>query len=229
VYDYAKDVNQLLENTFKNNNLALLVGGTGLYVDAVCKGLDEIPEADEETREQLIQMEKEQGVEALAQLLKQKDPQGYERVAKENPQRVIRALEVVLTTGRSLYSFHTETKKPKSFTTIKIGLNLDREELYDRINKRVDEMMQQGFLEEAKSLISFKHKNALQTVGYKELFSYLNNDITLERAVELIKQNTRRYAKRQLTWFNRDKEITWFKPTDTQNIIAHIDQCLAHS
>ncbi|MGZ4057100.1 MAG: tRNA (adenosine(37)-N6)-dimethylallyltransferase MiaA [Bacteroidia bacterium] len=219
---YETEAISLLDDLFKDHETVILVGGSGLYIDAVCKGFDELPEADAEIRTKIKTLFETEGLEGLQDLLKKLDPEYYNKVDQNNPQRMSRALEVCLTTGLP-YSILREGKvKKRNFNSIKIGLNTSREILYERINLRVDNMIQKGLIEEVKSLQAFKHLNALQTVGYKELFDYLDNKTDLSTAVNSIKQNTRRFAKRQLTWFRRDEEIKWFETDDLENIIRYI-------
>jgi tRNA dimethylallyltransferase len=210
----------LLEELFKSNDYAIVVGGSGLYIDALCKGFDELPEANKEIRERIDFILKSQGIEGLQELLKQLDPGYHNKVDLQNPQRLSRAIEVSLTTGKPYSQFRKGENKKRNFKIVKIGLNTSREKLYEHINQRVDVMMDAGLISEVKSLIPYKHLNALQTVGYKELFDYFENKIDLPTAINLIKQNTRHFAKRQLTWFRRDKDITWFEPNELQKILA---------
>jgi tRNA dimethylallyltransferase len=214
----------LLEKLFQTNEKIILVGGSGLYIDAVCKGFDELPEADIETRNKINSVLKSKGIEGLQELLKELDINYYNKVDLQNPQRLSRALEVCLTTGIPYSTFRKGKIKKRNFNIIKIGLNTSRDVLYNRINQRVDEMMTHGLLNEVKSLLPFKHLNALQTVGYKELFDYLENKTDLKSAIDLIKQNTRRFAKRQLTWFRKDEEIKWFEPSQINEIMNYIKQ-----
>ncbi|MBK7181978.1 MAG: tRNA (adenosine(37)-N6)-dimethylallyltransferase MiaA [Bacteroidetes bacterium] len=213
---------QVLNTLFETKNYAILVGGSGLYIDAICNGLDELPEASEEIRQQLKLLYEEKGIMALQEQLKELDLNYYNQVDLNNPQRLMRALEVCLSTGKTYSEQRAGKTKARNFTTIKIGLTTSREELYNRINKRVDEMLQQGLLDEVKSLLPYQNKNALQTVGYKELFDYLENKTSLEQAVALIKQHTRNFAKRQLTWFKRDEQIQWFEPNEFEKIKQYI-------
>jgi len=223
---YETEVITLLDTLFLKNKTVVLVGGSGLYIDAVCKGFDELPEADPAVRETINLLLHEKGIEALQSLLKELDPVYYSKVDLQNPQRISRALEVCLTTGKP-YSILREGKiKPRNFKFIKIGLNTSRDILYARINNRVDNMMESGLLEEARILHPQKHLNALQTVGYNELFDYLENKTDLKSAIESIKQNTRKFAKRQLTWFRRDQEIKWFEPHEISEIQKFIDSQL---
>lgn len=216
-----------LEELFNEKNIVFAVGGSGLYIHALCDGLDEFPEIDSTIRENLQKELEENGLDWLCSKLQELDPEYYEQVDKQNPQRIIRALEVCIGTGNKFSSFRVGEKKLRPFETIKIGVEMPRERLYERINLRVDKMMDAGLLDEAKSLVHLKEKNALQTVGYKELFDYLEDKTSLEDAVELIKRNTRRFAKRQITWFRRDDSIKWFQPEEVKNIITYIESKLS--
>lgn len=220
---YETEAIALLEKLFQTHEKVILVGGSGLYIDAVCKGFDELPEADEEIRNKINLLLKTDGIEGLQKLLKELDINYYNKVDLQNPQRLSRALEVCLTTGKPYSELRKGKIKKRDFNIIKVGINTSREILYDRINKRVDEMMKNGLLNEVKSLQDFKHLNALQTVGYKELFDHLENNLDLNSAIELIKQNSRRFAKRQLTWFHRDEEIKWFEPNQAKEILVYIN------
>jgi len=226
---YEVETIALLDSLFKTNDTVILVGGSGLYIDAICKGFDELPEADADVRTKINTLLEEKGIEALQQLLKELDPDYYAKVDLQNPQRMSRALEVCLTTGTPYSALRKGNIKKRDFNIIKIGLNTDREVLYERINKRVDSMMQQGLLEEVKNLLPKKHLNALQTVGYNELFDFLENKTDLNTAVDAIKQNTRKFAKRQLTWFRRDTDIKWFEPNQSEEIIKFIRNTLKKS
>ncbi|MBA3706978.1 MAG: tRNA (adenosine(37)-N6)-dimethylallyltransferase MiaA [Bacteroidetes bacterium] len=216
----------LMGKLFLTNNNLILVGGSGLYIDAICKGFDELPEADMKVRNEINSLLTSKGIAALQELLQKLDPVYYNKVDLQNPQRLSRALEVCLTTGKAYSTLREGKNKKRNFNIIKIGLNTAREKLYDRINLRVDEMMLNGLLAETKQLQIYKHLNALQTVGYKELFDYFEGKTTLESAVELIKQNTRKFAKRQLTWFKKDPEIKWFDPIDREEIVDYIKKKL---
>ena len=207
---YERDALKLLDELFKKHDVLILVGGSGLYVDAVLNGLDQFPEVTTGTREKLEELLKTKGTAELQRLLQEKDPIYFQEVDIQNTQRVMRALEVCISSGKSFSSFRNQPKKPRDFHSIKIGLTADRDTIYDRINRRVDIMMNEGLLEEVKGLLSRKRLNALQTVGYRELFEYLEGDITLENAIENIKTNTRRFAKRQLTWYRKDPKVHWF-------------------
>jgi tRNA dimethylallyltransferase len=232
---FEKEAIALLDQLFKINEVLILVGGSGLYTDAVCNGFDELPEADETLRKKINSLLEAEGIEGLQHLLKQLDPVYYNQVDIQNPQRMGRALEVCLITGKPYSDFRKDKIKKRDFHCIKIGLNTSREVLYDRINLRVDQMMKEGLLEEVKSLEDYKQLNALQTVGYKELFDCLpeleaNKDQPviyqqlLKKATDQIKQNTRRFAKRQLTWFRRDEEMKWFEPKDVTSILTYIEE-----
>ncbi len=222
--DFELQALDLMNELFKKNTALIMVGGSGLYIDAICKGLDDLPQTDIRIREKLNIQFANEGLDSIKKPLSTYDPEYYAKVDQSNPQRMIRGLEFYLSTGLKLSSFLTNSKKERPFNIIKIGLNTDRSRLYDRINGRVDLMMQQGLLEEVKSLVPFKAYNALNTVGYSELFDYLDNKITLQEAVDRIKQNTRRFAKRQLTWFRRDDSITWFEPDQVNAIISFLNK-----
>ena len=221
---YEQDVMKLLEELFQESDYALLSGGSMMYIDAVCNGIDDIPTVDDVTRETLKRRLAEEGLEVLVEELHRLDPEHWEIVDRQNPRRVIHALEICIMTGQTYTSFRKAEKKARPFDIIKIGLNRDREELYSRINCRVDQMMADGLLDEVKRMNAYRNVNALNTVGYKELFNYLDNVWTLEEAVERIKGNTRRYARKQLTWFKRDTEMHWFHPDDKQMIKTYISQ-----
>ena len=215
---------EILQREFSTSNYALLTGGSMMYIDAVCNGIDDIPTVDEKTRETLKYRLSSEGLEPLARELKLLDPEYYEIVDKQNPRRVVHGLEICLITGKTYTSFRKREKKQRPFNIVKIGLNREREELYNRINQRVDQMMAEGLLEEAKSLYPMRQMNALNTVGYKEMFAYLDGTWTLEEAVERIKGNTRRYARKQLTWYKKDEQIKWFHPDEKEKIISYISQ-----
>ena len=220
---YEQQVLALLERLFWDNEFALIAGGSMMYIDAVCNGIDDIPTVDDKTRETMKRRLKEEGLEALVEELRQLDPEHWEIVDRQNPRRVVHALEICHMTGKTYTSFRTAQKKQRPFRIVKIGLNRDREELYARINRRVDQMMVCGLLREAKELYPERERNALNTVGYKELFDYIDGRWPLEEAVERIKGNTRRYARKQLTWFKRDPEIRWFHPDEKKEIIDYIE------
>jgi tRNA dimethylallyltransferase len=212
---YAIDkVNEL----FEKHDVVTMAGGTGLYIKAFCEGLDEVPAINTEIRNTIVTNYNNGGVEWLREQVQKSDPVFFLKGEIQNPQRMMRALEVKLSTGRSILSFHSRQKKKRDFNIAKIGLELPKEELHQRINKRVDKMIEQGLIEEVKSLQPFKHLNALQTVGYSEIFDYLDKKVSLEEAINEIKRNTRQYAKRQMTWFRKDKEIKWFAPSEIMEI-----------
>lgn len=195
-----------------------------MYIDTVCNSIDDIPDVDPEIREKYTKKLGEEGVESLRVALKLLDPEYYSRVDLKNPKRIVRALEICESAGRPYSSFLTKNKKEREFLILKIGINRPREELYNRINHRVDKMIETGLEKEAKALHEFKHLNALKSVGYKELFEFFEGNISFEKAVELIKRNTRHFAKRQLTWWSKDKDITWFHPDRQQEIIRFIEE-----
>ena len=224
---YEAEVMAKLEELFQQNDVVVLTGGSMMYVDAICKGIDDIPTVDKETRELMLQRYEEEGLEQLCSELKLLDPEYYNIVDLKNPKRVIHALEICYMTGKTYTSFRTRTTKERLFRIIKIGLTRDREELYDRINRRVDEMMKEGLLEEAKSVYEYKHLNSLNTVGYKEMFQYLDGEWTLDFAIEKIKQNSRIYSRKQMTWFKRDTDIAWFHPDQKEEIMNHINNLLS--
>lgn len=221
---YEQQVLALLDEIFKTNDYALLSGGSMMYIDAVCNGIDDIPTIDDETRETMKKRLLMEGLESLCEELRQRDPEYYEIVDKQNPRRVVHALEICVMTGKPYSSFRKQEKKVRPFRIIKIGLTRPREELYKRINRRVDKMMKDGLLEEAKEMYPKREVNALNTVGYKELFEYMKGKWTLHEAVERIKGNTRRYARKQLTWYKKDEQIRWFHPDDKEEIISYIEQ-----
>lgn len=216
--DFERDVLQLLPKLFKEKPIACLTGGSGLYIKAVCEGLDEMPSIAPHIRQELSLLYEKEGLLPLLQQLEQLDSITYSQIDKNNPQRIIRALEVCLGTNQPFSSFKKQQPVERFFDVVKIGLERPREELYERINARVLQMMQEGLLEEVKKLYPYRHLNALQTVGYTELFDYLDEKISLEQAISLIQQHTRNYAKRQITWFKKDKQIKWFHPEDTTTL-----------
>ena len=219
---FEQQVLELLETLFKEHDHALMAGGSMMYIDAVCDGIDDIPTIDDETRATMKRRLQEEGLQRLCEELKRLDPEYYEIVDRQNPKRVVHALEICRMTGRTYTSFRKREKKERPFRIVKIGLNREREELYNRINARVDRMMQQGLLKEASEMYPHRDLNALNTVGYKELFEYFNGRWSLEEAVERIKGNTRRYARKQLTWYKKDPQIRWFHPEQEQDIINYI-------
>jgi len=224
--DFEIQALALIEKLFTKHHILVMVGGSGLYINAICNGLDDMPETDLNIREQLNQQFTNEGIEPIKEQLKALDPEYFAKVDQSNPQRMIRGLEMVLSTGQKLSSFLTSNKKERPFNIIKIGLNTDRAQLYNQINHRVDIMIENGLVEEVKSLEAYKELNALKTVGYSEIFDYFDGKIDLSTAIDKIKQNTRRFAKRQLTWFKRDTETVWFEPGQTEEVISHIEQRL---
>ena len=224
---FEKDSLLKIKELFKKHDTLIMVGGSGLYVDAVLKGFDEFPEVDPKIREDLTKQLEKEGLHSLQEKLKELDLDTYENIALENPQRLIRALEICIGTGLPYSSFKGKAREKRTFKSIKIGLNGDRNKIYERINLRVDLMIEKGLVEEAKKLYEHRNLNALQTVGYKELFSYFDEHITKEFALEEIKKNTRRFAKKQLTWFRKDLDINCFDfQESTQTIIEYIVQKL---
>ncbi|MCD8741721.1 tRNA (adenosine(37)-N6)-dimethylallyltransferase MiaA [Mucilaginibacter roseus] len=214
VGDYEKQALQLLNELFKVHDVVILAGGSGLYIKAVCEGFDELPTATPGIREKLNQELDEHGITYLQEKLKTADSDYYNEVDLSNPQRVIRALEVFESTGKPFSSYRTANTNKRPFNIVKAVLDMPREQLYERINRRVDIMVEQGLVEEVRSLLPYLHLNALNTVGYSELFDYLDGKTDLQTAIEMIKQNTRRFAKRQLTWFRRDKDVNWVDATN---------------
>lgn len=211
---YEDEALALLKVLYQEHNVVVLTGGSGLYIDAICKGIDELPNHDPGLRQKLKKELVKDGLEVFGEKLKKLDPEYYRVVDLNNPNRLLRAIEICLLTGATCTSLRKNTAKARPFKIIKIGLNAERENLFRRVGERVDTMMEKGLLDEVKSLLPYREHNAMNTVGYKELFAYLDGETTLERAIENIKTNTRRYAKRQLTWFKRDEEIRWFEPDD---------------
>ena len=222
VSKFEYEVLESLKQLFKKNKYAILLGGSGLYINAVCKGIDELPDADVNVRDKLNFEFNRNGIEYLRNKLNQLDPEFFAIVDKSNHKRLMRAIEVCITTGKTYSSLRLNEVKQRDFDIIKIGLNRDRQELFDRINNRVDIMIKNGLQEEARNLFPFRELNALKTVGYKELFEHFENKISLEQAITNIKTNTRRYAKRQLTWFKNDDLIKWFHPNETEKIVQII-------
>lgn len=224
VGDFEKDALRKINELFSKYDQLIMVGGSGLYEKAVNEGLDNFPDIDSKVREDLIVEIQEKGLSYLQDELKKNDPEYYSQVDYNNPQRVMRALEIFRGTGKPYSSFRKNLVEKRNFTSVKIGLTASRDLIYDRINKRVDLMMEKGLLEEVISLQSYRHKNALQTVGYKELFDYLDGNFSLEFAVNEIKKNSRRYAKRQLTWYRRDESVNWFDYQSTQEIVDFVTE-----
>lgn len=220
---YEEDAIKLLDELFQLNDVILLVGGSMMYIDAVCNGMDDIPNVKPEIRAFWQKEFAENGLEFIQNELKRLDERHYSEVDLQNPKRILHALEICTQTGKTFTEFRTGKKKKRNFDILKIGLNRPRAEIYERINLRVDEMMQDGLLEEAQPFYPHKNLNTLNTVGYKELYKYMDGDWTLDFAINMIKQDSRHYAKRQLTWFNRDKEIHWFHPQEEDEIIRFIE------
>ena len=220
---YEEEVMKLLEEEFPHHPTMLLSGGSMMYIDAVCNGIDDIPTVDSETRAMILEKYEKEGVDSLAAELRLLDPEYYNEADIKNPKRVMHALEICYMTGRPYSSFRRKEKKERPFNIIKVGLRREREELYDRINRRVDAMVEQGLVDEVKSFIHLKEHNSLNTVGYKEIFKYLDNEWSLPFAIEKIKQNTRIYSRKQTTWYRKDMDIEWFHPNDIEKIIQHIE------
>jgi tRNA dimethylallyltransferase len=220
---FERDVLGLLPGLFTGKNIVLMTGGSGMYIDAVCDGTDDIPDIDPDVREKINKKYEEEGIEGLRMALKLFDPVHYEKVDLKNHKRIIRALEICETTGHPYSSFLTKQKRDRDFEVLKIGLKRTRDMLYSRINLRVDQMIEAGLEEEARSLYELRHLNALNSVGYKEFFDYFEGKIRREKAIELIKRNSRRFAKRQMTWWGRDKSITWFDAGKPEQIIDFVE------
>ena len=227
---YESEVLQLLSSLFSNgHDIALLTGGSMMYIDAVCNGIDNIPTINDEIRETMKQRLANEGLEALVEELKRLDPNHWNIVDRNNPRRVVHALEICHQTGRTYSSFRTNTAKERPFNILKIGLDRPREELYSRINNRVLQMIEDGLEEEARSVLPMRSYNSLNTVGYKELFAYFDGDIPRDEAIRQIQSNTRRYMRKQLTWFRKDKTIRWFSPENIEEILKYIDNSLYFS
>lgn len=220
---YESDVMELLDALFKNHDTILLTGGSMMYIDAICKGIDDIPTVDSETRRMMMEKYENEGLERLCSELKLLDPEYYSIVDLKNPKRVIHALEICYMTGKTYTSFRTGNKKQRPFNILKIGLSRDRDELYERINRRVDIMISEGLIDEVKSVYKHKELNSLNTVGYKEIIQYLDGNWTLDYAIDKIKQNSRIYSRKQMTWFKRDNEINWFNPDNEEDIMEFIE------
>ena len=221
---YEQDVLKLLDEQFKHSPVQLLTGGSMMYIDAVCNGIDDIPTIRDDIRNEMKRRYAEEGLEALCADLQRLDPEHYAVVDRKNYRRVIHALEICYQTGQTYTSFRKQERKQRPFRIVKIGLNRERDELYQRINSRVDQMMTDGLLDEARSLYDKRSNNALNTVGYKEMFAYLDSTWTLDEAIERMKGNTRRYARKQLTWFRRDTEMQWFHPKQQEDILNYISK-----
>ncbi|MCM1108688.1 MAG: tRNA (adenosine(37)-N6)-dimethylallyltransferase MiaA [Clostridium sp.] len=223
---YETDVMRVLNNLYASQDHALLSGGSMMYVDAVCKGIDDIPTVDDDTRRLIQERYRREGLEPLSQELRLLDPDYYNEADTRNPKRVMHALEICYMTGKPYSTFRTRNTKQRPFNIIKIGLQRDREELYDRINGRVEAMVRDGLVEEARRVQAFRHTNALNTVGYKEIYKYIDGDWTLDYAKEKIKQNTRIYSRKQMTWFRRDTDMKWFHPDQTEDILKFVEKVI---
>ena len=213
-----------LNEIFKKNKYAVMVGGSGMYINAICNGIDNIPKVPIAVREKIINIYKSKGIEWLQEEVKKINSENFKNIDNKNPQRLIRSLEVYQHTGKEIHSFYSRDKKTREFNIIKIGLKLDREILYERINQRVDNMIDCGLVNEVKSLKEHQLENAMQTVGYREIINYLNKEISIEESIENIKKNTRRLAKRQITWFKKDRDIKWFDKNQEKNIKEFISK-----
>ena len=224
VSEYETEALQLIQELFAKINPVILTGGSMLYLDTICNGIDDIPTVDPEIRDEVIRWYEANGIEALRQRLQETDPEYYQIVDLNNPKRMLHALEVCQMTGKTFTSFRTSTVKKRPFRIIKVGINQDRKILYNRINERVLRMMDAGLLEEARLVYPYRMLNSLNTVGYKELFSFFDGNCSLDEAVDLIQRNTRKYARKQLTWFRRDQDIVWFEPDQLQEIMDYVDQ-----
>lgn len=220
---FENEVIELLDDLFLNKDHIIMSGGSMMYVDAVCNGIDDIPSVDDNIRRQVKSVYETEGLDTIKSKLEELDPEYFSVVDKNNPKRLIHALEICLSTGKTYTSFRTYTKKERPFRIIKIGLNREREELYSRIDKRVDEMIAGGLIEEAWRMYPHRMLNSLNTVGYKELFDYFDGKCTLDEAVFKIKSNTHKYCRKQLTWFKRDKDMRWFTPDNVEEIINYIN------
>jgi len=223
---FEKDVLNLLPQLFQKNNIALMAGGSGMYINSVCDGTDDIPDVDPVIREKYITKHRDEGIESIRAALKLLDPEHYSKVDLKNYKRIIRALEICETTGMPYSSFMKKQRRKRDFEIIKIGIERERDDLYSRINSRVDDMVISGLEDEARQLYEFKNLNALNSVGYREYFDFFEGKISKEKAVELIKRNSRRYAKRQMTWWSKDMNIKWFKPGDIKNVLLYLNETI---
>ena len=223
---FESDATEILEKLFKTKEQVIMAGGSGMYIDAVCYGIDELPSADHSLREQLKKQLQEEGIEKMRLQLKEADPDYYHRADLNNPKRILKALEISIITGKPYSSLLTNKPKQRNFSFLKIGLNMDRQKLYENIDRRVDWMIANGLVEEAQKYYPYRHLNALNTVGYKEIYRFLDQKTDFEEAVRLIKRNSRHYARRQLTWFRRYNDIEWFHPEDTKAMIRYITHSL---
>lgn len=223
-WQFEQDVLQLSQTLFEQHDLLILTGGSMMYIDAVCNGIDDLPTIDPELRKEVMEMYEKEGLDAIRRQLKMLDPVFYDQVDLKNHKRVMHAVEVCLMTGKPYSSLRTNASRQRPFNIIKIGLDMDREELYHRINLRVDLMVEAGLFEEARQFYHLKNQNALNTVGYKEIFAHWDGEYDAQTAIELIKRNSRRYAKRQLSWFRRDKDMHWFQPKDVNEMITFVEE-----
>ena len=219
ISQYETEAIKKLDEYFLHNNIAIMCGGSGLYIDAICNGIDEMPDHDPKIRQEVINFYKNHGIEALRYELQKIDPQYYSEVDLKNPQRIMRGIEIYRMTGKPFSYFRTNVKMKRNFNVLKIGVNIDRENLYYKINQRVDKMIKSGLVEEARTLYQYKELVSLKTIGYREIFDYIENKTTLEEAIELIKRNTRHYARRQLTWFKKYNDINWISSNDMSTIL----------
>ena len=224
--EYETQALACLEALFRKHDVAVAVGGSGLYIQALCEGMDDLPQADEELRQSLMERLQGEGIESLLADLERLDPEYYAQVDRQNPSRVLRAVEVCLQTGKPYSSLRTGERRKRDFRIVKVGIDWDREMLYDRINRRVDMMIDEGLEAEARSVYHLRQLNSLQTVGYREMFEYFDGKISREEAIELIKRNSRRYAKRQMTWFRRDSEIRWFSPEEADAMLEFLENTI---
>ena len=223
---YEKDVIRLIKELSEDQSVAVMAGGSGLYIQAVCKGIDEMPDPDFSIRDKLLLKYEEEGLESLVSELKLLDPETWQKIDRKNPKRVIRALEIISQTSEKYSSIRKGQPRPRQFDYIKIGLETEREFLYQRINRRAEIMLEQGLLQEAVELFPYRHQTALQTVGYREFFGYLEGEYDLAEAIRLFKRNSRRYAKKQIAWFRRDHEINWFSSASIQKIMPLVNKFL---
>ena len=224
--EYETQALACLEALFRKHDVVVAVGGSGLYIQALCEGMDDLPQADEELRQSLMERLQGEGIESLLADLERLDPEYYAQVDRQNPSRVLRAVEVCLQTGKLYSSLRTSERRKRDFRIVKVGIDWDRKVLYDRINRRVDMMIDEGLEAEARSVYHLRQLNSLQTVGYREMFEYFDGKISREEAIELIKRNSRRYAKRQMTWFRRDSEIRWFSPEEADAMLEFLENTI---
>jgi tRNA dimethylallyltransferase len=219
---YGRDALRLISDLFQQHDFLILCGGSGLYIKAVCEGFDDIPDIPPGIRENIMLHYEQNGIKWLQEAMQESDPEHFKTIDQKNPHRLVRALEVKLGTGRSITSFQTKRRIEHAFEIVKIGLELPREELYERIDDRMVKMIESGLLEEARGLYQHRHRQALQTVGYQEVFDFMDDKYDMEEAIRLLKRNSRRYAKRQLTWFKRDTDVQWFSPRDVEAIVDFV-------